>query len=137
LGRNPRDYKLAKRVVKLQETYPQGTVIELVTVDYLNQRQIPYTYQAWVAGGRSRSGGVVPDIVLEYNGVGYAWLINGIYWHNRPEVAASDVADKLTLIGHYFEHVLIEKVLELWEPHIIHDRPEIFEMALVGLEMGQ
>lgn len=137
IGRNPRDYKLAQRVVALQKQFPQGTIPELITYDYLQQKNIPFTYQAWISGGRSRAGGVIPDFVLQYGGTGMAWLVQGQYWHNRPEVAASDVADKLALVGHYFEHVFIEKALELWERQIYFNRPAVFEMALVGIEIGQ
>lgn len=136
-GRLPRDYKMCKRIVTLQEQFPQGTFIELCTYDWLSQKQIPFSYQSWVNGGRARSGGVIPDFTLEYNGRGMAWLCNGDYWHNRPEVAISDVADKLALIGHWFEHTFIEVVVDLWEHRIIHERPLIFEMALLGLGLGQ
>lgn len=136
-GRNPKDYKMCKRIVTLREKFPQGTFIELAIYDWLSQKQIDFTYQAWVNGGRARSGGVVPDFVLEANGRGMAWMANGDYWHNRPEVAISDVADKLALIGHWFEHVLIEVVVDLWENRIVNDRPEVFEMALLGIGLGQ
>lgn len=137
LGRKARDYKLAKRVATLMETYPDGTIPELVTLDWLEQQKIPHTFQAWVYGGRSRKGGIIPDFVVEYGGRGMAWLIQGDYWHNRSEVAESDVSDKLRLIGTQFEGVIIEVVVELWENKVLNARPQIFELALVGIGMGE
>ena len=137
LGRKSQDYKLAKRVAALMETYPDGTIPELVTLDWLEQQKVPYTFQAWVYGGRSRRGGIIPDFVLEYGGRGMAWLIQGDYWHNRTEVAASDQSDKLRLIRTQFHGVVIEVVVELWENKVLRNRPEVFELALVGIGLGE
>lgn len=137
LGRKPHDYKLARRVAGLMQIYPDGTIPELVTLDWLEQEKISYTFQAWVYGGRSRKGGIVPDFVLEYGGLGMAWMIQGDYWHNRKEVAESDISDKLRLLGTQFHGVIIEKVLELWENKILHQRPQVFEFAIVGVELGE
>lgn len=137
LSNSPADYKLAKRVATLMDTYPDGTIPELITLDYLEQQQIPYTYQAWIYGGRSRQGGVIPDFVLAPGGRGMAWLVQGDYWHTRAEVAESDVSDKLRLLGTMFHGVQIEQVIELWEQRIYKDRPEIFELAVMGIELGR
>lgn len=136
LGRQPRDWKLAQRVARLMVDFPGGTIPELVTYDWLKQKDIPFTYQAWIAGGRSRKGGVVPDIVLSYAGKGMAWLIQGIYFHSKPDISASDKVDIMTIKGSWFHNIYIEEVVELWEPRIYRDRPQIFEYALLGIEMG-
>jgi len=135
LGRKPSDYRVAKRVAKLHGKYPQGTIPELVTMDYLDQKGYKYTYQAWVNGGRSRRGGVVPDFVVQVGGIGMAWNVQGEYWHSRPEVIASDAIDRLQLIGHYFEYIFIQKIVNLWENDIYHHRPKVFELAEMGISM--
>lgn len=66
-----------------------------------------------------------------------AWLVQGDYWHTRAEVAESDVSDKLRLLGTMFHGVQIEQVIELWEQRIYKDRPEIFELAVMGIELGR
>lgn len=132
------DYKMAKRVAHMKRTmYPDGTIPELITADFLDQREIPYTFQAWIYGGRSRQGGVVPDFVLEYLGKGMAWLIQGEYWHSKADVSASDEIDKVRLVGTWFHNVYIEAVIEIWEDAIYHKRPEVFDMALMGIEIGR
>lgn len=136
LGRQPRDWKLAQRVAALMKDYPAGTIPELVTYDWLKQKDIQFTYQAFLYGGRSRKGGLLPDFVLQYGGVGLAFLVNGNYWHSRPEVATSDVADIIKLKGSWFHNILIEKVVVIWESQIIRSRPQVFEYALLGIEMG-
>lgn len=65
-----------------------------------------------------------------------AVLVQGQYWHTRTEVAESDAADKLKLLGVMFHGVQIEQVIEIWEQRIYKDRPEIFELMLVGIELG-
>lgn len=135
--RSTADFKLAKRVATLMGQYPDGTIPELVTLDWLEQQKIPYTYQAWIYGGRSRQGGVIPDFVLESGGRGMAWLVQGDYWHSKAEVSSSDVSDKLKLLGVLFHGVRIEEVVELWENKIYSKRPQVFEWALMGIEMGR
>jgi hypothetical protein len=140
-GNKPGDMKMAQRVAKLYQNGStetgDGTIPELITYDWLQSRQIPFTYQAWIYGGRSRHGGVIPDFVLEYNGKGMAWLIQGNYWHSKSEVSASDIIDKMKLVGSWFHGIYIEVVVELWENKVYHNRPEVFEMALLGIGLGQ
>jgi hypothetical protein len=136
LGRKSNDLKTAKRVAHLMEQYPNGTIPELVAMDWLNQNQVQYEYLAQVRGGRSRLGGVEADFLIQAGGVGLVWLINGNYWHSRPEVAESDVVDKLRFLGSTYHGIRIEKVCALWERRVYEDRPQIFELAMVGIELG-
>lgn len=66
-----------------------------------------------------------------------AWLVQGEYWHSLREVAESDATDKIRLLGTVFHGVRIDIVLDLWEQRIYKDRPEVFELALVGIELGR
>jgi hypothetical protein len=137
LGRQPRDWKLAQRVATLMRTYPNGTVPELVAMDWLNQMQIPFIYLAQIYGGHARKGGVEVDLLFEQGGVGVAWLVHGNYWHSRPEVSESDVGDKLRFLGATYHGIKIEKVVALWERKIYFCRPQVFEQGLAGIELGQ
>jgi hypothetical protein len=137
LGRQPRDWKLAQRVATLMRTYPNGTVPELVAMDWLNQMQIPFIYLAQIYGGHARKGGVEVDLLFEQGGVGVAWLVHGNSWHSRPEVSESDVGDKLRFLGATYHGIKIEKVVALWERKIYFCRPQVFEQGLAGIELGQ
>jgi hypothetical protein len=137
LGRKPKDYKLAQRVVTLMSKHPHATVPELVAMDWLNQQGIEYVYLAQIFGGHSRKGGAEVDLLFQYAGTGIAWQINGSYWHNRDEVAASDIIDRMKLLGATYHGIRIDKVCALWENRIYDDRPRIFDWGLQGIELGQ
>lgn len=138
LGGQPQDQSTAERVAKLKEalyrTY-EGTIPELVVYDWLEQNNIPYSFQAFVYGGRSKRGGVVPDFVVWPGGRGLAWFIDTNYWHTKPEVAASDITDRIRLLGAVVDGIRIEKVIALWEDNIYLQRPLVFQMALSGVEL--
>jgi hypothetical protein len=112
-------------------------VPELVAMDWLDQQKIEYIYLAQIFGGHARRGGVEVDLLFEYNGVGVAWLIMGDYWHNRPEVSASDAVDRLRFLGATYHGITIDKVVALWEGRVYDDRPQVFELGLLGIELGE
>jgi hypothetical protein len=76
-------------------------------------------------------------LLFEQGGVGVAWLVNGDYWHSRPEVAESDITDRLRFLGATYHGIKIEKVVQLWEGRIYRNRPQVFEMGLAGIELGR
>jgi hypothetical protein len=117
--------------------YPNGTVPELVAMDWLDQQKIEYIYLAQIFGGHARRGGVEVDLLFEYAGRGIAILVQGDYWHTRPEVAASDVVDRLRFLGATYHGITIDKVVACWENRIYNDRPQIFELAVLGIELGE
>jgi hypothetical protein len=133
IGRKPKDWKLAQRVAALMQQHPNGTIPELVAMDWLNQQQIEYIYLAQIYGGHRRKGGVEVDLLFQYAGVGIAWLVHGEYWHSRPEVSASDAIDRLRFLGATYHGIRIDKVVALWESDIYHRRPSVFELGLLGL----
>lgn len=132
------DDNLAKRIRKMQrEKYTNATVLELVLVDFLDREGEKYVYQAMLYGG-NRPGGVIPDFLLVDSGT--AVLANGQFWHNRPEVRASDETDKLKIKGSYFEGTLIRKVIEVWENQVMQPNPQrenALQGMLAGIEYGQ
>lgn len=127
------DRKLAERVIALQSVYPNGTVPELVTMDWLKRGGWRYVYQAELYGGRADKGGLLPDFVVEA-GSGMAWQIQGEYWHGRNATkAVSDAEAALRLTGQSVGGIRIDKVVNLWESDIYAKRPQIFYYALAGL----
>lgn len=130
------DDSLSYRVMKLQGRYPQGTVPELVTMDWLMREGIGFYYQVDLFGGR-RGGGLVPDFIVQ-NGAGVdAWLVQGEYWHTRNGKEEADAADYLRLRGTDFGTGRINNVIQLWDSQLYRNRPEVFWAALAGLEMGR
>lgn len=140
LGDRPEDEGVAKRCAALSralfKTY-EGTIPELVTHDWLTQNNVPFEFQAFVYGGRNKLGGVIPDFVVWPGGRGLAWFIDTLYWHSKPEVAASDAVDRVRLLGAVVAGIRIEQVVSLWETRIYNSRPAVFQMALAGIEMGK
>ncbi len=137
LTRRVGDEKTAKRVQKLAIQYPNGTIPELVTMDWLQRGGWRFIYQAELYGGRSTSGGLLPDFVVDTGGgTGAAWQIQGEYWHGRSkEKEVSDAAAALRLIGQTVAGVRIDKVLNLWENDILNRRPQVFQYAIAGMAL--
>ena len=140
LGGASKDVSLTKRVITLMGSNPQGTLPELVTMDWLNANQYPYEFQAQVWGGRSRRGGMLPDFVIFTGGYAIAWLVQG-EWHHSASGQATrnqtgrDMFARLRLMGAMVNGVRIEMVVELWEQDIYKQRPEIFIHAMSGISI--
>lgn len=138
LGGKPEDEGVAHRVAELKQaiykTY-EGTRPELVVYDWLEQNNIQFEFQAFVYGGRNRAGGIVPDFIVWPGGRGLAWFIDTNYWHTRPDVRASDVSDRIRLLGAVVSGHRIEKVVALWEDNIRFQRPLVFQLAMNGSEL--
>lgn len=131
-----RDSGLAKRVQKLMRQFPQGTIPELVTYDWLTRQKVDFQYQVALYGGRSRRGGIIPDFVLYRSGGAMAWQVQGNYWHNRAGRPANDAAQRMRLLATRANGQSIRQVIFLWESRILNDRPRVFEMALANVELG-
>lgn len=130
--------KIAKRVLKLKQQFPAGSIPELVTYNWLEQRQIPFTYQAMLFGGRREKGGLVPDFIVQYGGKGMAWQVQGEYWHRQQAShGQKDLSNRLRLLGTFYRGVRIDYVVELWEKDILRKRPQVFLMALQGIGMRE
>jgi hypothetical protein len=125
---------LAKRIKKLKSSYPDGTVPELVTLDWLNAQQVQHIYQLEY-GARNQMGSARPDFVLPNRGLGMVWEINGEYWHTKRKTPQSDAARRARLLNSIIGGVRISKVVALWEGDIYRNYPRIFELALSGVGM--
>lgn len=137
LGGRSADVKLAKRVLNMKPEYPAASIPELIVHCWLTDKKIPFTYQAMLFGGRRAKGGLVPDFVVQYGGLGLAWQVQGRYWHRRDsEHGQKDTVSQLRLVGTVYHGVTITAMVELWEPQIYRQRPRIFEYALAGIGLG-
>lgn len=135
LGNRSGDYDLAVRLVKLQAQFPNSSLPELVTFDWLSGQQLRFFYQAQLFGGRAFRGGLLPDFVVESGGGGAAWQVQGEYWHSQGINQGKDAMANRLLLGQQVNGVRIGQVVELWENDIYHKRPQIFFMALGGIGM--
>lgn len=133
------DGQLVKRVRKLQARYPNGTLPELVAMDWLMQNGQDFLFQYPLHGGRATRGGLVSDFVVFHGSTADVWFIQGDYWHSRLGNLSveKNTADKLRTVGQWVQGRRIEKALELWERRIYEQRPQIFVMALAGIELGR
>lgn len=130
------DMALARRVARLKAQFPAGTLPELVSYDWLVRQNLAFDYQVSVNGGRTRSGGSVPDFVI-YTGGGDAdaWLVQGEYWHGQGNARTRDETALAKIPGQYVNGAAIRRVMQLWENDIYRRRPEVFNLALAGLEI--
>lgn len=134
LGGRSADVKLAKRVLGMKPEYPAASIPELIVHCWLTDKKIPFTYQAMLFGGRRAKGGLVPDFVVQYGGLGLAWQVQGEYWHARTTAhGRKDTVNVLRLIGTDYHGVRISTVVELWEKDIYRLRPRVFQYALAGI----
>jgi len=131
------DERLAKRIRKLQDEFPVGSVPELIVYDFLKRYNIPFQYQIAMFGGRARAGGLVPDFLLQGEHAGTVWQIQGDYWHTRPGKRETDEINRLRIMSGMYDGQRIKSVLFLWENHLMDraTRSKTLRLALGGIEM--
>lgn len=132
------DEKTATRVRNLQYEFPNGTVPELVVMDWLQSNKYHYIYQGMLYGGRASAGGLLPDFVVQSNGAqGMALQVQGDYWHGKRSVEKQfqDAADNLRLVGQTVGGIRISKVVGVWESDLYNRRETAMRMALAGVSL--
>lgn len=126
------DQALAKRVTNLKKQYPDGTLPEMVTMDWLEKSGIRYFYQS-VYGKYGKRGLKLPDFVVDQNGQGLVWEIDGEYFHTKRKTPETDRLRDAQLLNRVINGVSIRKVVHLRENDIYTKRPQVFLMALAGI----
>lgn len=134
LIRKLKDPVLAKRVYNLRDQFPDGTVPELVAMDWLNRSQVKYIYQAQY-GIRGHRGLVMPDFVIDSNGMGSAWQIQGEYWHTKRKTPEYDRRQRQQILNEDVNGITIKRYVELWESDIYNKNPDVFVMAMAGIQL--
>lgn len=132
------DRELAKRVLKLKKEYPAATYPELVCVDFLRKRAVAHKFQVALLGGRTRAGGLVPDLVVFVGPLTIVWMVNGNYWHHRPGMRIADMAARTAIAQAAIDGKRVDYVVEIWERRVMDKRlrPQVLEAALQGIELG-
>ena len=134
------DERLAKKIVKLKEKFPLGSMPELVAYEWMERKKMRFLYQQNVFGGRARRGGYVPDFIVDRGGWAQVWQVQGNYWHSQPGQAQEDQAMKFALTGATINGLKVNQVIFLWESRIMNDdksRERVFNAALGGRELGR
>ena len=130
------DLKLAKKVVKLQDEFPAGTLPELTAMEWLRSRHHTYFYQVEVLGGRP-AGGLVPDFVLPRGGEALALLVHGTYWHEGFAQKQRDATSVTRIKGSVVFGHRITDVVEVWDTKLFDDRTNTMNAAVAGVGLGQ
>jgi len=129
--------KIARKVLALMKQYPNGTLPELLCMDWLNESGEEYVYQAPLAGGRNTKGGLVSDFLVAQGAGWSCWFIQGDYWHTKVGTTEKNTADKAVALSQEYAGKKIELALELWEGKLYKQRDYVCQMALAGIEVGR
>lgn len=132
-----KDATLVKRVRKLRGQWPNATLPELVTMDFLLRRGIRHVFQAGF--GKSRTGGfITPDFVVQIGpGMAAVWEVQGGFWHTKHKTPDSDRRRSAYFMNRSYQGMKIVKYVELWESRIYSQNPQVFEAALSGFNLGR
>lgn len=129
----------AKKVLRLQQAYPNGTLPELVVMEYLNRTGVEYIFQLQAFGGRGEAAGVgfVPDFLCWFDrSQGTVINVQGFYFHSAPEKRERDAGYKLRLMGQYFSGVRVVQVVDCWDLDLMTPNADgVIRNALAGIEI--
>jgi hypothetical protein len=133
------DEKYAKKLLKLKKKFPDGTMPELVVMEWLDRKGIKYEFQKWLLGGRAIRGGQVVDFALDLGVSSMIWEVQGNYWHSRQGKPQIDEAQKFALLGLSVFGKKVTRVVALWESRLMdkYKRNNVMEMAMSGIELGK
>lgn len=138
LAQELEDEQLAKKILKLKEKFPDGTIPELIVMEWLDRRGYEYRFQAWVLGGRVLKGGQVLDFAVDVGLHAIILEVQGRYWHTRPGKLEIDDGQKLALLGIQIFGKDVGAVIEVWDTRLLDKRQKdrVMNLALAGIEVG-
>ena len=137
LGDDPETEQLIKRVLALKEKEPVASLPELIAYDWLTRKDIPFTFQGSIYGGRLFRGGQIPDFIIPQGGMALAWRIQGEYWHSKPGAEEKDLVSKLRLLAGTLNGLQVSAVVDCWERDIYENREQVFKLALAGIGLRE
>lgn len=118
---------------RLKADYPAITLPEACFWYECDKHQTAFTYQQDFNGGRAQLGGGVPDFWLPQERI--IILIQGLYWHERPEVKERDAVLIAQMKRGTVDGAPINGVVQVADERIQScQRSEIFKLALAGIE---
>lgn len=129
------DERLARKILKMKESFPDATIPELAFMEYLDRKQIEYIFQAWMFGGKA-SGKGVPDFALPQPPYWVIVNIHGDYWHsNKFETIEDQRFQQRRLVNHIFNGMKVRAYVQLWESDIYQRRDYGMQMAVMGISL--
>lgn len=131
--------RLARKLIELLQSFPNATIPELIALEWLERNEIGYAYQVPLFGGRTASGGIVLDMLVNYGvGQAYGWRIQGQMIHSlrgRPEL---DALQESALIGSTVLGQRIGDVIDIYDTRLLDEyrREDTLNLAYAGIEVG-
>ena len=132
IGRGSEQEALAKRVVALEQYYPQATLPELIAIDYLKQKSVEFYFQELVAGGRNVKGGRVLDIVIPMGAQALVINVQGEYYHPSAQV---ETMTRVIIMSSIIAGMKPWAYVEVWEDDIYMDQKRVMDSALAGIQL--
>lgn len=130
--------KIVDRFSELLETEPAITLPEAILYYELEKRKRQFFYQTSLEGGRTELGGMVVDFIIDFGGTGLGVLVNGDFWHSKPEQRMRDLETRIRVIGMEYQGLIITDCLEIWESVLMSCmRDEAISALLQGIEWGR
>ena len=115
---------------------PLSTLPESIVAWYLNKFRESYEEQGEIAGGRTRRNGVVIDFWLPIRRV--VILVNGDYWHGKPEKREKDLSQRQRLVNSDIGGIKIASIVVVWESGLLScQREQHVRNALAGIESSK
>jgi hypothetical protein len=131
--------EIVDRFGELLEEEPNITYPEAIFWWLLEKlKREEFDYQSSIFGGRTELGGLVVDFLVDMGGYYVAVLVNGNYWHNKPEQRERDFLTKESVIGQTWQGSPILYAVEIWESKLLScDRFDTAVRTLRGEDVGQ
>lgn len=130
--------KIVERFTALKRDEPAMTLPEAIFYYGLEKRERKFFYQTSIEGGRTELGGMVVDFIVDMGGIGLGVLVNGDFWHSKPEQRMRDLETRLRVIGMNYQGLIITDCLEIWESVLMSCmRDEAIDALLNGIEWGR
>ena len=127
--------EIVQRFFQLRQSiYPAMTLPEGIYYYLCEKHEVEFIYQEDFLGGRKEIGGAVFDFVLPDYGV--VVYINGLFWHEKPDVKERDLAAMMMVIGETVAGVKISSAVRVSDVRIQSiERNDIFRLSLSGVEV--
>lgn len=112
--------------------YPSMTLPEAIYWHLCEKHQVAFVHQADFSGGRELGGAVIDFLLPDFGVVVY---VNGIYWHEKPDVMERDLEAMIAVIGQTVAGVKVSSAVRLSDLRLQSlEREDVFKLSLAGVE---
>ena len=113
--------------MKTSEDYQFLSTLERLVWAWLEEHDIPFSYQQRMFGQAAELGTAVVDFIIPERNLALRCM--GSYWHSSMEARARDQLGKERLIAEGYI------VVDLWEEHLTDNIDRTMQLALQGIEV--